>query len=96
MSPEYLLWTIDLGSHLESDPRGILVRYILFFSPPSATRTTHFNLPFKNEPLESAFFGVIANLALVGITQWEQALRLFRARSFDSLVRYFVSNVPDT
>ncbi|CAK7221142.1 hypothetical protein SBRCBS47491_004426 [Sporothrix bragantina] len=47
-----------------------------------------------NESLESASFEIIANPDLVGTTQWEYALQLFRTRSLDSLVRYFASYLP--
>ncbi|CAK7246432.1 MAG: hypothetical protein STHCBS139747_008063 [Sporothrix thermara] len=47
-----------------------------------------------NESLESASFEIIANPELVGTTQWEYALQLFRTRSLDSLVRYFASYLP--
>ncbi|CAK7210257.1 hypothetical protein SCUCBS95973_000717 [Sporothrix curviconia] len=49
-----------------------------------------------NESLESASFEIIANPALVGTTQWEYALQLFRTRSLDSLVRYFASYLPSS
>ncbi|CAK7266632.1 hypothetical protein SEPCBS57363_002188 [Sporothrix epigloea] len=49
-----------------------------------------------NESLESASFEIIANPALVGTSQWEHALQLFRTRSLDSLVRYFASYLPST
>ncbi|KJR88984.1 uncharacterized protein SPSK_07495 [Sporothrix schenckii 1099-18] len=49
-----------------------------------------------NESLESASFEIIANPDLVGTTQWEQALQLFRTRSLDSLVRYFASYLPSS
>lgn len=49
-----------------------------------------------NESLESASFEIIANPALVGTSQWEYALQLFRTRSLDSLVRYFASYLPST
>lgn len=49
-----------------------------------------------NESLESASFEIIANPNLVGTTQWEYALQLFRTRSLDSLVRYFASYLPSS
>ncbi|CAK7198500.1 hypothetical protein SEUCBS139899_001161 [Sporothrix eucalyptigena] len=49
-----------------------------------------------NESLESASFEIIANPALVGTTQWEYALQLFRTRSLDSLVRFFASYLPSS
>ncbi|KAL1901053.1 hypothetical protein Sste5346_002120 [Sporothrix stenoceras] len=49
-----------------------------------------------NESLESASFEIIANPNLVGTTQWEFALQLFRTRSLDSLVRYFASYLPSS
>lgn len=47
-----------------------------------------------NESLESASVEIIANPSLIGTTQWEFALQLFRTRSLDSLVRYFASYLP--
>ncbi|KAI0409949.1 hypothetical protein F4802DRAFT_8147 [Xylaria palmicola] len=48
-----------------------------------------------NESLESASFEIIANPKLIGTDQWQHAVQLFRTRSFDSLVRYFSSYLPD-
>ncbi|KAI5922093.1 hypothetical protein F4810DRAFT_305955 [Camillea tinctor] len=48
-----------------------------------------------NESLESASVEIIANPTLIGTQQWQHALQLFRTRSFDSLVRYFASYLPD-
>lgn len=49
-----------------------------------------------NESLEAAAFEIIAHPKLVGTEQWQYALQLFRTRSFDSLVRYFSSYLPET
>ncbi|KAI1500237.1 hypothetical protein F5X99DRAFT_386902 [Biscogniauxia marginata] len=48
-----------------------------------------------NESLESASLEIIANPKLIGTQQWQHALQLFRTRSFDSLVRYFASYLPE-
>jgi hypothetical protein len=48
-----------------------------------------------NESLESASVEIIANPKLIGTDQWQHAIQLFRTRSFDSLVRYFSSYLPD-
>ncbi|KAI1334611.1 hypothetical protein F5Y15DRAFT_285940 [Xylariaceae sp. FL0016] len=45
--------------------------------------------------LQSASLEIIANPKLIGTQQWQHALQLFRTRSFDSLVRYFASYLPD-
>lgn len=48
-----------------------------------------------NESLELASVEIIANPSLIGTAQWQYALQLFRAKSLDSLVRYFASYLPD-
>ena len=48
-----------------------------------------------NESLESAALEIIANPRLIGSEQWQYALQLFRTKSFDSLVRYFASYLPE-
>jgi len=48
-----------------------------------------------NESLQSASVEIIANPALIGTDQWQHAIQLFRTRSFDSLVRYFSSYLPE-
>jgi hypothetical protein len=48
-----------------------------------------------NDSLESAAVEIIANPSLMGTTQWQYALQLFRTKSLDSLVRYFASYLPD-
>ncbi|KAI1347520.1 hypothetical protein F5Y01DRAFT_243603 [Xylaria sp. FL0043] len=48
-----------------------------------------------NESLQSASVEIIANPNLIGTDQWQHAIQLFRTRSFDSLVRYFSSYLPD-
>lgn len=48
-----------------------------------------------NESLQSASVEIIANPKLIGTNQWEHAIQLFRTRSFDSLVRYFASYLPE-
>lgn len=47
------------------------------------------------ESLESLAVEIIANPKLIGSDQWQHALQLFRTKSFDSLVRYFASYLPD-
>jgi len=47
-----------------------------------------------DESLESASVEIIANPSLIGTTQWQYALQLFRTKSLDSLVRYFSSYLP--
>jgi len=49
-----------------------------------------------NRGLESASVEIIANPTLIGTEQWQYALQLFRARSLDSLVRYFSSYLPES
>ncbi|KAI1183378.1 hypothetical protein F5B17DRAFT_137349 [Nemania serpens] len=48
-----------------------------------------------NESLQSASVEIIANPKLIGTDQWQHAIQLFRTRSFDSLVRYFSSYLPE-
>ncbi|KAH7313426.1 hypothetical protein B0I35DRAFT_273008 [Stachybotrys elegans] len=48
-----------------------------------------------NESLESLAVEIIGNPKLIGTDQWQHALQLFRTKSFDSLVRYFASYLPD-
>ncbi|KAI1177265.1 hypothetical protein F4777DRAFT_209785 [Nemania sp. FL0916] len=48
-----------------------------------------------NESLQSASVEIIANPKLIGTEQWQHAVQLFRTRSFDSLVRYFSSYLPE-
>ncbi|KAI9172203.1 hypothetical protein HJFPF1_01696 [Paramyrothecium foliicola] len=48
-----------------------------------------------NESLESLAVEIIANPKLMETEQWQHALQLFRTKSFDSLVRYFASYLPD-
>jgi hypothetical protein len=48
-----------------------------------------------NETLQSASVEIIANPKLIGTDQWQHAIQLFRTRSFDSLVRYFASYLPE-
>lgn len=47
------------------------------------------------ESLESLAVEIIANPKLIGTDQWQHALQLFRTKSFDSIVRYFASYLPD-
>ncbi|KAM0258448.1 hypothetical protein ACHAQJ_003787 [Trichoderma viride] len=47
------------------------------------------------ESLESLAVEIIANPKLIGSDQWQHALQLFRTKSFDSIVRYFASYLPD-
>lgn len=48
-----------------------------------------------NESLESLAVEIIANPKLMETDQWQHALQLFRTKSFDSIVRYFASYLPD-
>ncbi|KAI8629005.1 hypothetical protein F5Y19DRAFT_104183 [Xylariaceae sp. FL1651] len=48
-----------------------------------------------NESLQSASVEIIANPKLIGTDQWQHAIQLFRTRSFDSLVRFFSSYLPE-
>lgn len=48
-----------------------------------------------NDLLSSAAVEIIANPNLIGTSQWQYALQLFRTKSLDSLVRYFASYLPD-
>ncbi|KAI8955647.1 hypothetical protein F4801DRAFT_528482 [Xylaria longipes] len=54
-----------------------------------------FRLDQLNETLQSASVEIIANPKLIGTDQWQHAIQLFRTRSFDSLVRYFASYLPE-
>lgn len=49
-----------------------------------------------SESLESLAVEIIANPMLMGTEQWQQALQLFRTKSYDSIVRYFGSYLPDS
>ncbi|KAI1816836.1 hypothetical protein GGS20DRAFT_145568 [Poronia punctata] len=48
-----------------------------------------------NESLQSASVEIIANPELIGTDQWQHAIQLFRTKSYDSLVRYFSSYLPE-
>jgi hypothetical protein len=48
-----------------------------------------------NESLESLAVEIIANPKLIATQQWRYALQLFRTKSYDSIVRYFASYLPD-
>lgn len=48
-----------------------------------------------NECLESLAVEIIANPSLMGTDQWQYALQLFRTKSYDSIVRYFASYIPE-
>lgn len=48
-----------------------------------------------HESLESLAVEIIANPKLMDSEHWNYAIQLFRTRSFDSLVRYFGSYLPD-
>lgn len=54
-----------------------------------------FRLDQLNETLQSASVEIIANPSLIGTDQWQHAIQLFRTRSFDSLVMYFASYLPE-
>ncbi|KAL6701255.1 hypothetical protein J3F84DRAFT_354255 [Trichoderma pleuroticola] len=47
------------------------------------------------ESLESLAVEIIANPKLIGSDQWQHAVQLFRTKSYDSIVRYFASYLPD-
>lgn len=48
-----------------------------------------------NESLETLAVEIIANPTLMGTDQWQYALQLFRTKSYDSIVRYFASYLPE-
>ncbi|OAA31974.1 hypothetical protein AAL_01306 [Moelleriella libera RCEF 2490] len=48
-----------------------------------------------NKSLESLAIEIIANPKLLGIDQWQHALQLFRTKSYDSIVRYYASYLPE-
>jgi hypothetical protein len=48
-----------------------------------------------HESLESLAVEIIANPKLMESKHWNYAIQLFRTKSFDSLVRYFASYLPD-
>ncbi|KND91108.1 hypothetical protein TOPH_04242 [Tolypocladium ophioglossoides CBS 100239] len=48
-----------------------------------------------NETLETLAVEIIANPKLMGSEQWQHALQMFRTKSYDSIVRYFASYLPD-
>ncbi|KAM3549375.1 hypothetical protein MY1884_008769 [Beauveria asiatica] len=48
-----------------------------------------------NSCLESLAVEIIANPKLMGTDQWQHALQLFRNKSYDSIVRYFASYIPE-
>jgi hypothetical protein len=48
-----------------------------------------------NASLELAAIEIIGNPKLIGTEQWQYALQLFRTKSLDSLVRYFMSYLPE-
>ena len=48
-----------------------------------------------HESLESLAVEIIANPRLMDSEHWNYALQLFRTKSFDSLVRYFASYLPE-
>ncbi|KOS18183.1 hypothetical protein ESCO_002427 [Escovopsis weberi] len=47
------------------------------------------------ESFESLAVEIVANPKLMASDQWQYALQLFRTKSFDSLVRYFASYLPE-
>lgn len=49
-----------------------------------------------HESLESLAVEIIANPKLMDSEHWQYALQLFRTKSFDSIVRYFASYLPDS
>ncbi|KAM4058662.1 hypothetical protein HRG_006384 [Hirsutella rhossiliensis] len=48
-----------------------------------------------NESLDTLAVEIIANPKLMASDQWQYALQLFRTKSYDSIVRYFASYLPD-
>ncbi|OAA62157.1 hypothetical protein ISF_05166 [Cordyceps fumosorosea ARSEF 2679] len=48
-----------------------------------------------NDCLESLAVEIIANPKLMGTDQWQHAVQLFRTKSYDSIVRYFASYIPE-
>ncbi|OAA81305.1 hypothetical protein LEL_00850 [Akanthomyces lecanii RCEF 1005] len=48
-----------------------------------------------NDCFESLAVEIIANPMLMGTEQWQHALQLFRTKSYDSIVRYFASYIPE-
>ena len=48
-----------------------------------------------HESLESLAVEIIANPTLMASDQWQHALQLFRTKSYDSIVRFFASYLPD-
>lgn len=48
-----------------------------------------------NDTLENLAVEIISNPKLLDSKHWKYALQLFRTRSFDSIVRYFASYLPD-
>lgn len=48
-----------------------------------------------HESLESLAVEIIANPKLMDSDHWQFAIQLFRTKSFDSIVRYFASYLPD-
>ncbi|KYK57477.1 hypothetical protein DCS_04487 [Drechmeria coniospora] len=48
-----------------------------------------------NESLETLAVEIIANPKLMGSEQWQHAIQMFRTKSYDSIVRYFASYLPD-
>lgn len=47
------------------------------------------------QSMESLAVEIIANPALMGTEQWKHAVQLFRTKSYDSIVRYFASYLPE-
>ena len=48
-----------------------------------------------SQSLETLAVEIIANPKLMGSEQWQHALQLFRTKSYDSIVRYFASYLPE-
>ncbi|EFY88434.1 hypothetical protein MAC_05486 [Metarhizium acridum CQMa 102] len=48
-----------------------------------------------NESLETLAVEIIANPTLMATDQWQYALQLFRTKSYDSIIRYFASYLPE-
>jgi hypothetical protein len=49
-----------------------------------------------NESLDSTGFEIIANPKLIGASNWDYAIPVFRDKSLDAVVRYFAHYVPET
>jgi hypothetical protein len=64
-----------------------------FHSLMAARRTQR--LHELNETLETLAVEIISNPKLMATDQWQHAIQLFRTKSYDSIVRFFASYLPD-